>query len=300
MQTAYTVLILLMLVGISRLLGRVIPLPLPLVQIAAGAVLAWPTLGLHVALEPELFLFLFLPIFLGLYYLSGQRYRNLLLLVASYIFYAWWRVDFLALFAGVTLWNYWIGLKVGAAGVRTKPAQRWLLLGVGVDLCILGYFKYANFGVEVIAADLEAGKTVLVTAHGNSLRALYKYLNNVSREEILELNIPTGIPLLFELNDDLSVQSFRYLGDPEAAKKAAENLKEKILFHGAAMLGEPVADVELAFPGVVRGKLGEVSLAKLAHKAETPAATEMTTKKPFQCQISITLASGYPDSAAPM
>lgn len=61
MQTAYTVLILLMLVGVSRLLGRLIPLPLPLVQIAAGAVLAWPTLGLHVALNPELFLFLFLP-----------------------------------------------------------------------------------------------------------------------------------------------------------------------------------------------------------------------------------------------
>ena len=61
MQTAYTVLILLTLVGVSRLLGRLIPLPLPLVQIAAGAVLAWPTLGLHVALNPELFLFLFLP-----------------------------------------------------------------------------------------------------------------------------------------------------------------------------------------------------------------------------------------------
>ena len=61
MQTAYTVLILLMLVGVSRLLARVIPLPLPLLQIAAGALLAWPTLGLHVALEPELFLFLFLP-----------------------------------------------------------------------------------------------------------------------------------------------------------------------------------------------------------------------------------------------
>ncbi|WP_433739011.1 Na+/H+ antiporter [Pseudomonas putida] len=61
MQTAYTVLILLMLVGVSRLVGRVIPLPLPLVQIAAGALLAWPTLGLHVALDPELFLFLFLP-----------------------------------------------------------------------------------------------------------------------------------------------------------------------------------------------------------------------------------------------
>ncbi|WPN48251.1 MULTISPECIES: Na+/H+ antiporter [unclassified Pseudomonas] len=61
MQTAYTVLILLMLVGVSRLIGRVIPLPLPLVQIAAGALLAWPTLGLHVVLDPELFLFLFLP-----------------------------------------------------------------------------------------------------------------------------------------------------------------------------------------------------------------------------------------------
>lgn len=61
MQTAYTVLILLMLVSVSCLIGRVIPLPLPLVQIGAGALLAWPTLGLHVALDPELFLFLFLP-----------------------------------------------------------------------------------------------------------------------------------------------------------------------------------------------------------------------------------------------
>ena len=61
MQTAYTVLIMLMLVGVSRLIGRMIPLPLPLVQIGAGALLAWPTLGLHVALDPELFLFLFLP-----------------------------------------------------------------------------------------------------------------------------------------------------------------------------------------------------------------------------------------------
>ena len=61
MQSAYTVLILLTLVSVSKLVGRVIPLPLPLVQIAAGALLAWPTLGLHVALDPELFLFLFLP-----------------------------------------------------------------------------------------------------------------------------------------------------------------------------------------------------------------------------------------------
>ncbi|MEB0039614.1 MULTISPECIES: Na+/H+ antiporter [unclassified Pseudomonas] len=61
MQTAYTVLILLMLVGVSRLVARLIPVPLPLLQIIAGASLAVPTLGLHVALDPELFLFLFLP-----------------------------------------------------------------------------------------------------------------------------------------------------------------------------------------------------------------------------------------------
>jgi 2,3-bisphosphoglycerate-dependent phosphoglycerate mutase len=75
---------------------------------------------------------------------------------------------------------------------------------------------------DMIAPQLKLGQTVLVTAHGNSLRALYKYLNNVPDNDIVELNIPTGIPLLFELHDDLRVRSFRYLGDPDAAKKAAE------------------------------------------------------------------------------
>ena len=75
---------------------------------------------------------------------------------------------------------------------------------------------------DAIAPQLLAGQTVLVAAHGNSLRALYKYLNNVSEGEILEINIPTGIPLLFELDAQLKVISHRYLGDPEAAKRAAE------------------------------------------------------------------------------
>ena len=73
-----------------------------------------------------------------------------------------------------------------------------------------------------IAPQLKAGQTVLVTAHGNSLRALYKYLNNVAESAILEVNIPTAIPLLFELDEALKVKSHRYLGDPEAARKAAE------------------------------------------------------------------------------
>ena len=75
---------------------------------------------------------------------------------------------------------------------------------------------------DAIAPSLKQGKTVLVTAHGNSLRALYKYLNNVPEDEILEVNIPTGIPLLFELNADLNVISHRYLGDPEQARMAAQ------------------------------------------------------------------------------
>ena len=75
---------------------------------------------------------------------------------------------------------------------------------------------------DAIAPQLKAGQTVLVAAHGNSLRALYKYLNNVSEADIVELNIPTGIPLLFELDGTLKVRSHRYLGDAEAAKRAAE------------------------------------------------------------------------------
>lgn len=73
-----------------------------------------------------------------------------------------------------------------------------------------------------IVPRLKAGENVLITAHGNSLRALVKMLDNISDDEITSLNIPTGIPLLYELDDDLKPVSSRYLGDPEAAKKAAE------------------------------------------------------------------------------
>jgi 2,3-bisphosphoglycerate-dependent phosphoglycerate mutase len=75
---------------------------------------------------------------------------------------------------------------------------------------------------EHIAPRLKAGENVLITAHGNSLRALVKMLDGISDEEITSLNIPTGIPLLYELDDDLQPISSRYLGDEEAAKKAAE------------------------------------------------------------------------------
>jgi 2,3-bisphosphoglycerate-dependent phosphoglycerate mutase len=75
---------------------------------------------------------------------------------------------------------------------------------------------------EQIKSDLEAGRTVLVTAHGNSLRALVKHLDGISDEDIAELNIPTGMPLVYKLNDKFepTVKGGEYL-DPEAAAAGA-------------------------------------------------------------------------------
>ena len=75
---------------------------------------------------------------------------------------------------------------------------------------------------ETIAPQIKAGKRVLIVAHGNSLRALVKYLDSISDEEIVGLNIPTGIPLVYDLDESLKPLGHRYLGDPEAARKAAE------------------------------------------------------------------------------
>ena len=76
---------------------------------------------------------------------------------------------------------------------------------------------------EVIKKDMKAGKRVIIAAHGNSLRALVKYLDNMSKEEILGVNIPTGVPLVYEFDDDFKVIRKYYLGDQEAlaAKMAA-------------------------------------------------------------------------------
>ena len=74
----------------------------------------------------------------------------------------------------------------------------------------------------MIAPAIHAGKRVLIAAHGNSLRALVKHLDGISDADIVELNIPTGIPLLYELDDELNAIGHRYLGDANAAKMAAE------------------------------------------------------------------------------
>jgi 2,3-bisphosphoglycerate-dependent phosphoglycerate mutase len=83
--------------------------------------------------------------------------------------------------------------------------------------------RFLPYWHDVISPDIKAGRKVLIAAHGNSLRALVKYLDNVSEQDILELNIPTGIPLVYLLNEDLKPLQKYYLGNQEAvqAKMAA-------------------------------------------------------------------------------
>jgi 2,3-bisphosphoglycerate-dependent phosphoglycerate mutase len=81
--------------------------------------------------------------------------------------------------------------------------------------------RFLPYWHQTIAPAIRSGKRVVIAAHGNSLRALVKYLDNMSEADIVELNIPTGIPLVYELNDDLTPIRHYYLGDPAAAAAAA-------------------------------------------------------------------------------
>ncbi len=82
--------------------------------------------------------------------------------------------------------------------------------------------RFLPYWHEEIAPTIKSGKRVIIAAHGNSLRALVKYLDNISDEEIPGLNIPTGVPLVYELDDDLKPIKHYYLGNAEAIAKAQE------------------------------------------------------------------------------
>ncbi|HXV77278.1 MAG TPA: 2,3-diphosphoglycerate-dependent phosphoglycerate mutase [Candidatus Polarisedimenticolaceae bacterium] len=87
--------------------------------------------------------------------------------------------------------------------------------------------RFLPYWHGTIAPDLERGRRILICAHGNSLRALVKYLDRISDDEIVALNIPTGIPLIYELDDDLSPIRHYYLGDPERARRAADAVADQ-------------------------------------------------------------------------
>lgn len=82
--------------------------------------------------------------------------------------------------------------------------------------------RFLPFWHETIAPAILSGQRILITAHGNSLRSLVKYLDNISDDEIVDLNIPTGVPLVYELDKELKPIKHYYLGDPEEVKKLAE------------------------------------------------------------------------------
>jgi 2,3-bisphosphoglycerate-dependent phosphoglycerate mutase len=82
--------------------------------------------------------------------------------------------------------------------------------------------RFLPYWHETIAPAVKSGQKVVIAAHGNSLRALVKYLDNVSEEAIIELNIPTGMPLVYELDDNLKPLNRYYLGDPERVRAAVD------------------------------------------------------------------------------
>jgi 2,3-bisphosphoglycerate-dependent phosphoglycerate mutase len=88
--------------------------------------------------------------------------------------------------------------------------------------------RFLPYWHDTLAPAVKAGKRVIIAAHGNSLRALVKYLDNVSDQEIVGLNIPTGIPLVYELNDDLRPITHYYLGDQEKVQAAIQSVADQL------------------------------------------------------------------------
>ena len=87
--------------------------------------------------------------------------------------------------------------------------------------------RFLPYWHETIAPAVKSGKRVVISAHGNSLRALVMYLDHIPEKDIAELNIPTGIPLIYELQDDLKPIRSYYLGDPEAVKRATQAVADQ-------------------------------------------------------------------------
>ncbi len=103
------------------------------------------------------FLFLFLPIFFVAYYLTPVRLRNWPILILSWAFYAWWRVDFLALLVCVTGFTFLTSRMMVSAGLGSRVGKLWLQAGLVGNLGVLAYFKYANFGVNAFNGVLAVG-----------------------------------------------------------------------------------------------------------------------------------------------
>lgn len=92
--------------------------------------------------------------------------------------------------------------------------------------------RFLPYYHETIAPEIASGRRVVIAAHGNSLRALVKYLDGISDEDIVGLNIPTGIPLVYELDDSMEPVRRDYLGDPDAVKEATQAVADQLKKRG--------------------------------------------------------------------
>ena len=118
--------------------------------------------------------------------------------------------------------EYWPGKDPRYASLAPKDIPKTECLKDTVN-------RFLPFWESDIAPAVKSGKRVIIAAHGNSLRALVKHLDGVSDNDIVDLNIPTGIPLVYELDDNLKpTKPSYYLGDPEAAEKAAKAVANQI------------------------------------------------------------------------
>jgi alginate O-acetyltransferase complex protein AlgI len=154
-----------------------------------------------------IFLFLFLPLFLAVYYASPKEWRSPVILIGGCIFYAWWRVDFLLLIMGVTFWNYVIAQRI-VGNVDELKRRRWMQIGVAGNLITLGIFKYFNFGIESVNAVLEASG-----------------LNTI---EALRFILPIGIS--FHIFQCISFLIDIYRGESKPPKKLRDFLAFMTLF----------------------------------------------------------------------
>src|SRR5438552_802804 len=99
----------------------------------------------------NIFLFVFLPLFLAAYYATPNRFRSWTVVIGSYVFYGWWRADFLILYLAVTVWSYYLGQLIAGAATRER-AKRLCIVGVAGSLSVLLYFKYFNFFADSLLA----------------------------------------------------------------------------------------------------------------------------------------------------
>jgi 2,3-bisphosphoglycerate-dependent phosphoglycerate mutase len=123
--------------------------------------------------------------------------------------------------AQVKIWRRSYDIRPPPLSLEDQRHPRFDRRYAGVDVNDLPYWE------QRIVPELKGGRQVLVVAHGNSLRALVKMLDGLSEQAVVELNIPTGVPLLYEFDEALRPRASRYLGDPQAIRAAAEAVKRQ-------------------------------------------------------------------------